>query len=222
MYRTEKLAKRLKKHPIDLDPICIASYARPDAILLKELCKNDIYKGSFLFVRKEEYKDYEQWSEFFHIVTLKNVDNVGDTRKKVIKYCIKQGMDNIYLLDDDINELQYLIPSVTANGTECMRTFSVVNQVKKSVDPIAIMMWQYIIKEKCKEDVVISAPIYRPFSWNLKHKNSKLVYNSGDCIQCVRLNVKLLYDNHINYRSTKLVGPSDYAIIISQWKILEI
>ena len=58
MYRTEKLAKKLKQNPIQLDPICIASYSRPDAILLNEMKQNPIYKGSLLFVRKEEYGIY--------------------------------------------------------------------------------------------------------------------------------------------------------------------
>lgn len=212
MYRTEKLAEKLKKSPIVLDPICIASYARPDASLLNEMIKNPVYKGSLLFIRKEEYDKYEKWSEFFKIIKLKNVDNVGDTRRVLVNYCVSHGIDSIYLLDDDINEVQYLIPSKTSGGVECMRTYSVVNQVKKAVDPIAFMIWQYIIDNKLSEEVAISAPVYRPFSWNLKHKNAKLVYNSADCIQCVRLNIKLLHDNNINYRSTKVVGPSDYAI----------
>lgn len=212
MYRTEILADRLRKSSVKLDPICIASYSRPNAILLKLMKQNDIYKGSFLFIRKEEYELYEKWSDFFKIIQLKNVDNVGDTRRVVVNYCTKHGMENIYLLDDDINEVQYLIPSKTSGGIESMRTYSVVNKVNKSIDPIAFMMWQYLIENKCREDVVISSPIYRPFSWAIKHKNEKLKYNSADCIQCVRLNLKLLYDNGINYRSTKLIGPSDYAL----------
>lgn len=212
MYRTEKFAAKFNNTPIRLDPICIASYARPDALLMNELSKNPMFKGSLLFVRKEEYAIYEKWSDFFKIVKLKNVDNVGDTRRLVVNYCTSHGMENIYLFDDDVNELQYLIPSRTPSGAECMRASYVVHHTKKTVDPIALMIWQHIIENRCKNDVVLSAPAYRPFSWAIKHKNAKLVYNAADCIQCVRLNLRLLYDNNINYRSTKLIGPSDYAL----------
>lgn len=212
MYRTEKLAEKLKNDPIQLDPICIASYSRPEASLLHEMKQYSIFKGSLLFVRKEEYDIYEKWKDFFKIIKLSNVDNIGDTRRVLVNYCVKHGIDSMYLLDDDINEVQYLIPSRTSGGVECMRTYSVVNQVKKAVDPIAFMMWQYIIDKKCSQDVVLSAPVYRPFSWALKHKNAKLQYNAADCIQCIRLNIKMLYDNGINYKSTKIVGPSDYAL----------
>lgn len=212
MYRTEKLAEKLKKDPIQLDPICIASYSRPEASLLHEMKQNPIFKDSLLFIRKEEYDIYEKWGDFFKIIKLSNVDNIGDTRRVLVNYCVKHGIDSMYMLDDDINEVQYLIPSRTSGGVECMRTYSVVNQVKKAVDPIAFMMWQYIIDEKCSQEVVLSAPVYRPFSWALKHKNAKLQYNAADCIQCIKLNIKMLYDNDINYRSTKIVGPSDYAL----------
>lgn len=212
MYRTEKMAEKFKKKPLQLDPICIASYQRPDAVLLEELSKNPLFKGSLLFVRKEEYQSYEKWSEFFKIVKLKNVDNIGDTRRVLVNYCIKNGLDSIYLMDDDITEIQYLIPSMTSGGNECMRAWSTVNHKSKFVDPIALMIWQYIVDEKCSQQVVLSAPAYRPFSWALKNKNAKLIYNAADCIQCVRINVRALYDHGINYRSTKLIGPSDYAL----------
>ena len=212
MYRTEKLATKLKKNPLQLDPICIASYSRPDAVLLGALKQNNIFKGSLLFVRKEEYEIYEKWSDFFKIIKLKGVDNIGDTRRVVVNYCVAHGIDNMYLLDDDITEVQYLVPMENSKGVEYMKTYSTAHGLKKSIDPIAFMIWQYLINNKCDKQVVISAPVYRPFSWSSSHKNKSFVYNAADCIQCVRLNIKLLHDNNINYRSTKLIGPSDYAL----------
>lgn len=89
MYRTEKFAAKFTENPIQLDPICVASYSRPNAVLLNELSKNNTFKGSLLFIRKEEYAAYERWSDFFKIIRLKNVDNVGDTRRLVVNYCTR-------------------------------------------------------------------------------------------------------------------------------------
>lgn len=212
MYRTKKLAKVIDDLVPELYPICIASYQRPDANLLKRMIRHEEYRGSYLFVRQEEKELYAHWKDFFHLVYLKDVDNVGDTRRKVFNYCVAHGLDKIYLLDDDLTELDYQFPSVTAGGKEAMRNHATEQHIPHSIFPEAMKMWQYIIEKKCKEEVAISSPIYRPFAWSISNANKKITYNDYECMQAVYLNIKLLHENGINYRSTKLVGPSDYAI----------
>lgn len=212
MYRTQKLAKRINDLVSEIYPICVASYQRPEATLLKKMVNHPEYEGSYLFVRKEEKDLYKNWGKFFRIITLKNVDNVGDTRRKLFNYCVAHGLDKIYLLDDDIGEIDYQYPSYTSGGKLCMRNHATDQHLPHDVFPEAFKMWQYLIEEKCKEEVAISSPIYRPFSWSITNANRKITYNDYECMQAVYLNIGLLHEYDINYRSTKEVGPSDYAI----------
>lgn len=115
MYRAEKQAREYCKKIKDQDlyPICIPSYRRPDAILIKKLYNDYPELNVILFVRKENYQEYEKYSDKFKIVKLKNVSNIGETRAAIVKYCWDKEIDNIFMFDDDIHLLDFMQPSVT-------------------------------------------------------------------------------------------------------------
>lgn len=73
MYRSEKLYLTIDNIIPDSEvyPICIPSYNRPEAKLLKELKRNGNGLRVILFVRKEQYELYSQYSDVFKIVKLK-------------------------------------------------------------------------------------------------------------------------------------------------------
>ena len=72
-------------------------------------------------------------------------------------------------------------------------------------------MWLCLIKE-ADSDLTLSSPLYRPDSWYLKHKNAKMEYNGGACIQCVWLNLENLSNANIQYKPHSVVGYEDYAL----------
>lgn len=214
MYRTQKLAEKINSliSTDEIFPICIASYKRPDATLLKLLHKKKKL-NVILFIRTEEYEDYaSRYGDKFKIVRLKNVDNVGDTRRAILRWLWKHEIDECFLWDDDICELDFVYPSYTSGGNLAMRPNHVEAGGKTDIYIKAIKMWIFMLR-KCKKPVALSAPLYRPYSWHMKNSElPPIKYNCRDCIQCVYLNTKLLKEYGICYRDEREVGPCDLAL----------
>ena len=212
MYRAHKMAKWCSKHMKDSEifPICIPSYNRPEATLLKNLYTQNRY-SVILFIRKEQYNLYKKYGDRFIIVKLKNVHDGGSTKAAIIRYCWKKGIDNIFLIDDDIRLLDFLEPAPTKNGKMVMRAHSTNTGRPCNVNAYALKMWVKLIQER-KYEVALSAPGLKSDWWNIRNKNSAYVYNCGCCIQCIHVNTKQLKDNKINFRANSEVGVDDYAL----------
>jgi len=207
MYRTQKLA--LKVDNIVLPPICIPSYSRPEARLLQLLRNKGL--DVILFIRKNEYALYEQYANIFKIVLLKRVTNIGNTRKAIIEYALCKGINELFMWDDDINELDYTYPGITRGGKAAMRAHHIELGQKPDISITALKMW-YCLVHKCKYEIALSAPLYRPYSWNPSYANLPLKYNSRDCIQCVYINTRLFKQHDINYMDTNDIGAEDLAL----------
>lgn len=88
--------------------IAIPSYNRPDAKIFNKL--DSIKLQKFVFVRKEQYKDYAYLQDKnFSVVTLPtSIEELGMTRRYIVWWCDKHGYDWTFMFDDDISKVELL------------------------------------------------------------------------------------------------------------------
>lgn len=218
MYRSQKLYKEVKNADFEIFPICVPSYNRPDPVILKSL---ETYPELpfILFIRntKEQKKLYKHWRGKCKIVLLDDVNDLGETRAAIVNWCVENKIPQVFMMDDDIDELDFLYPHETRNGTVCMRAARQnMGRAYKGVNPFTLRMWMRWIQSSDKK-LTLSTPLYRPDSWHMKNENAPIVYNSGACSQCIHVNIKNLYKSQLNYASTADNGVEDYAL---QFKVM--
>ena len=209
-YRSEFLYEYAKEHILDKDvpPILVPSYNRPDAKLLQRLLVEPELP-IILCIRREQEELYSRWKGKCGFLLLDNVHDIAETRAEIVRL-VSPYLKSAFMFDDDINELDYLIPSLTRNGVESMRTSKLnTGYVARYID--ILKMWMCLIEESDSK-LAISSLLYRPDSWHLKNKNAPDEYNAGACIQCVWLNLNLLSKHEIHYKPHSLVGNEDYAL----------
>lgn len=213
MYRSQELYNKVKNSDSKIYPICVPSYNRPDPVILESL---NVYPELpiVLFIRntKEQKAMYRKWRGKCKIVLLDDVHDLGETRAAIVNWCIENRISNIFMMDDDIDELDFLYPHETRNGVVCMRAARQnMNRPYKGINPFTLRMWMSMIASYDKR-LTLSAPLYRPDSWHMKNKDSAETYNDGVCSQCIHINVKNLHKAHINYSSNAECGVEDYVL----------
>lgn len=220
MYRSQEDALLVqnpnfnKLHP-EIWPICVPSYNRSVPKILE--CADTSLPLVF-FVRREQLPEYKYIRKWFRVVPIDGVSNIGETRAKIVKWATKKGYSNIFMLDDDITQVDYLYPFTLESGNTCMRSSGLNrNAGSKYLDPVAFKIWMLWLN-RLDPDVAMSSPLYRPDSWHMKNADADMVYNSGACIQCIHLNIDLLNEHGIKYESSDKVGNEDYAL---QFRIME-
>ena len=192
-------------------PICVPSYNRPDAVLLNELSKNPKLPV-ILFIRREQELMYKKWEKYFKIVLLDNVKDIGETRNRIVQYAIKNNHDIIFMFDDDIYKLNYLVEGYTKKGNKKLMMKSIPEE-ECQIGKEAMQLWTKYI-EMC-ENLALSGIIYRPFSWMWSNKKLKWEYNKpvAGLMQVISVNVKLLAENNISYKSNDIVFNEDKQIV---------
>lgn len=200
-------------------PVFIPTYNRPDAKIIKLLSTPELENFPAVFcIRREQQDLYKNLIADINscklncgILLLDHVKDIAETRKQIVEK-ISGVYDNIFMFDDDIDELDFLLPSVTKNGVQAMRCSRLVHGKKpRWID--VLKMWMLEIYSKDKK-LAVSGPEYRPFSWPMKNCNAKLEYNSkAQLIQAVHLNLKLLNKHNINYRPHKEIGNEDMGLL---------
>lgn len=195
----------------DVPPIFVPSYNRPNPIILSHLSVEPELK-IVLCVRREQYEMYKHWEgKVYSIMLLDNVNDLGETRMRILEN-IQDAYSHIFMWDDDINRIDYLVPSITSGGKEAMRRSGIHFNRPEDRWTDLLKLWMYYMYKLNDPKLAISSPLYRPDSWHMKNANADLKINSGACIQCVWLNVCLLRENGINYHPNREVGVEDYAI----------
>jgi len=180
-------------------PVFVPSYQRPDAIFLK---RSLLYEFPlYVFVREEEAKDYAWLKKRpdTHLIKLKKVFNIGETRQKMLNYARSKGIDRIFMIDDDVGRLDFSVwdeekQFVRASGT-------IMGKPQNWTD--VLLYWEMLWG-----DEAMFGASYRPFSWSMK--KSEL----GSCPraqlqQAVGINVKAIMDAELNYQSNSHVGNED-------------
>ena len=160
-------------------------------------------------IRREQEELYSRWKGKCAFLLLDNVHDIAETRAEIVRLT-SPYLAQAFMFDDDINELDYLIPSLTRNGIESMRTSKLnTGHTPRYID--VLKMWLCLI-EQCDPRLTLSTLAYRPDSWHLKNKDAEMRYNNGACIQCVHLNLRNLYCAGISYKPHSVVGNEDYAL----------
>lgn len=211
MYRAQKLFKICDRLISDEEifPICIPSYNRPEAKLLEKLVDKGL--KVILFIRRDQKNLYKKYKDCYKIVLLDNVTNIGETRAEIVNWCWKNRIGNIFMLDDDIYFTDFLYPGVTSGGKDSMRPRCTNEGTGYDINKYFFKMWQSYLK-KASYKVALSAPGGKSDWWNIRNANSKILYNSSSCIQCIHINTKLLHKHRINYKSNTICGVEDYTL----------
>lgn len=210
MNRSQEYFERALAIPDELvPPIFVPSYNRPNPRLFKQLATEPELK-IVLCIRREQYDLYKHWEgKVYSFMLLDGVSDIGETRQQIIER-VGNFYDQIFMFDDDINELNYYIPSVTSGGSLSRRASHLVTGFKPRYTDI-LKLWMYYISQSPYE-IAMSGITYRPDGWNIKHEDRPLLYNSGEIRAVAYISTKLLHEHNLNYKSNKIVGAEDYAL----------
>lgn len=209
-YRSESLYAFVKENPISPWPVFVPSYNRPDAPLLKCALQEPEFP-IVLCIREEQAELYAKYKNKIPILYLQDVNDISQTREQILQQASKY-YDQIFMMDDDISWLDYMIPSKTKSGKESMRASrTCFGTLPKKTE--ILQMWMYtLLFDKEYKKIALSTIGYRPDIWSIKNANLDNKYNSGTCIQCIHINTKLLQKHGIHYRDMLTVGNEDYAL----------
>ena len=87
--------------------LVIPSYKRPNAKIFEKL--SHISLDKFVFIRQEEYLEYLPVKHFgFHIIKLKSVYDIGETRKSIVSWCNSHNYEWVFMFNDDISKVERL------------------------------------------------------------------------------------------------------------------
>lgn len=219
MYRSEKLYKKIDSLVPDNNvwPVCIPSYNRPNGTALRRLLSEDNL-DVYLFIRSEQIELYRKYQGRYHIIKLNNVHDIGETRRSIVRYGMKKKWSHLFMLDDDIEQVDFIVPWYLRSGKEAMVPWSTVTTGPTLLNTYAFKMWQYLVHPYL-DTVAISSPYYKRFCWSKeRYENIKPKFNIGQPIQCVHLNLDLLREHGINYQPSSVCGVEDYAIAYECYK----
>lgn len=180
-------------------PVFVPSYKRPEAIFLKRSLK---YKFPlYVFIRKEEREDYAWIKERpdTTLVLLKNVKDIGETRKAMFNYAVKNGIEKVFMIDDDVSRLDI---SVWDEEKQIVRASGTVMGKPEN--------WRKSLKlwGSLWENEALFGASYRPFSWSMKkHQLGKS--SRAQLQQAVGVNVGLIHKEGLNYQGNSVVGNED-------------
>lgn len=210
MYRAEVLYNNIDTLVTDdeIFPICVPSYNRPNAQFLRFVGGLPVV----LFIRKEQEELYKDYKDKCYMVGLDNVEEIGGTRKAIVDWAITNKISNIFMIDDDISHLSFLMPGKSSQSDkEFMKMYSTINNIPEAVDKKVFKMWVWLI-HRCSDKLTISGAGAKSDWWNISYKNSQAIYNSGSTIQCIHLNIDNLKKYGINYVDTRVGGTEDYTL----------
>ncbi len=202
-YRSCKVCERLKNQPLTI-PICIPTYGRPDSAMSKVWKANPELPCIF-FVRAEQKELYQNLkSSGAKIVYLKNVTNIGDTRRKICDWAITKGYTDIFMFDDRVKRVSVLAPRLSRTGRYNMGT---VPEYKSIVD--ALRLWEYLIKLYTPD---ISGCPHSGYTFDINNAGQSPKRFGVDCQIAIHLNVNNLYQNGIKYKDVEICGSEDAQI----------
>ena len=209
MYRSELLYDWAQKHISDQDvwPVFVPSYNRPNAVLLRRIF-NEPEFPIVLCIREEEREKYKAYQDVAPIMYLHNVHDISETRECILENASKY-YHNIFMFDDDIGRLDYMIPSKTKNGKDSMRpSRTCFGAMPRGID--ILKMWMALLHEESKQ-IALSSIGFKSDNWNISLRDSLPKYNSGACIQCIHINTELVRGKGLHYRPLREAGAEDYS-----------
>lgn len=217
LYRSQLLYKWAKDIPDEqVWPVFVPSYNRPEATLLKRLFSEPEFP-IILCIRREQEEMYKAYQGKCPILLLDNVTDISETREAIVQAAAPY-YENIFMFDDDISWLDYMIPSLTKNGKESMRpSRTCFGEYPRGIDILKMWMASVMFDKSC-ENIALSSIGYKPDNWSPANANKRNSYNSAALIQCIHINTNLIRSRDIHYKPMKQVGAEDYAF---QFDIME-
>lgn len=144
------------------------------------------------------------------ILLLDGVRDISETREAILQSAALY-YDNIFLFDDDVSWLDYMIPSLTKNGKESMRpSRTCFGKYPRGIDVLKMWMLSVLYDKNC-DRIALSSVGYKPDNWSPTNANKANLYNSGATIQCIHIDTKLIREHGIHYRPMLEAGAEDYA-----------
>lgn len=102
--------------------ICIPSYKRAECVKTLDSIPLAYARNVYLYVRDNEVEAYSRYSNRCQIIALpSHVSNIGETRKAIIDH---QGVNRIWMLDDDLDFCKSYISAPNYKGDTFVRPFS--------------------------------------------------------------------------------------------------
>lgn len=202
-------------------PIVVPSYRRPEARVLNWLSVTPELEA-IIFIRKTEYNIYKHWEKYpnIRIVKLRNVTNIGETRRVMMKWCLCHDIPEAFQLDDDITCLDYLYEYTSPKGQTYLRQAHLNRGFKiQGANPVAFAMWEALIRrieQDTGTEVALCGMPHRSLSWGLKTELYTL--NRSHPAGCMYINYKLLSENGVTYKSSSEVGWEDLYVTLQAIK----
>lgn len=201
MYRTKQW---LQEETELLIPIVIISYNRADAPIFKskimEIGKDKVFLG----IRREELPKYKQYLNRVTPIFLENVVDSGTTRQAVLDWADTRGFEYIFMLDDRVKSVNYLVPRTTKN-----KRIGLVAGSKSPLD--GFLVWQRILRDN---HLTVSCPSHRGFSWMPENIDAPVTINNGNCAACVAINVRDVFNAGIKYITNAISGHEDFQFML--------
>lgn len=202
-------------------PIVIPSYNRPNNKLLRLFKKHDIDKynyQAYYLVRESQKELYEKeinGIKNIHIITAPDtiIDGAGKARIEIIK----RFSGNIFLFDDDIQQVLFTTPTYTPSGGQRFGTKGNPNNLFK-----ILAMWQltYTTVKDSFDDIVGSNLPCTAHTWTLATNHLaqySVEFNRGPFAVVTICDVDKLKEYNLTYRDNSF-GHEDLDL---QFRCLE-
>ena len=220
-YWTYDFYEQAIKHISTKIPIVIPSYNRYENNYFLDYVRENMSAEEpwpiYVVVRKSQKKLYEaNYGDIPEITFVafkdEEIDNIGKTRNRFIKYFTSK-FDSIFVLDDDL-KLEFKTMSSRVEDGKRYYRFT-VDKKKNNVAKI-MAMWQlsheFIMQQY---DGCWSTYLYmRAFAFDPKYGDRQSYNAGGKAICAVCLDLKKLKKYKLNYLSSTETGHEDIDIII--------
>lgn len=187
--------------------LVIPTYSRPDGLAI-ERCKNLPFIRC-LAIRKEQLSLYDKWSDYYQFILLKNVEDIGETRAKIVKWANYQGYDWMFMFDDDIRKVETLVK--TKDGNYNSKRILEGAQTLPRFEIKALRNWFETAKEY---NLSMSSPNHRAYD---RSYHGTLRINNTAVIQCLLLHIPDIVSVG-NFLSLRKYGNEDYLL---QYKLMK-
>lgn len=185
--------------------VTIPSYNRPDAKIFDKLISISLEK--FVFVRKEQYKDYKhlEGKGYSLVVLPTSIYEIGRTRKYLVWWCNRHNYEWAFMFDDDISKVELL--GERDDGSYNSQRIIDGSKTPPRFENKALKLWFELAKE---HSLALSSPNHRAYD---RFNHGPIIrVNKSAPIQCVLLHISSIVDVG-NYENSRQIGNEDLYII---------
>lgn len=203
-------------------PIVIPSYNRwSDPVTIKIFFSNmtgECNYPVFVAVRDSQKQNYQEaLKEYFGVKVIsfpdEQISNIGATRRRIVKWAYDNGLEGIFMLDDDLTGISYTREGFTKSSNSPIAKYARMDEIEI---PRVFAMWQLSMNKAIKEYNVMCngiSPMFSSWKYDYTDPDQSLLMR-GLPSQCFCLNVKGLIENGIEYRDTADCGHEDIDLTI--------